>query len=178
MKAAYWLDQNWSTEDRFWFHHASQGTATFPVPYTWYIALEQPGLRLFSRPGLLSDSAYLERFGFIPSPKTVHGDAGYLRRFGFVNSDAKTEPAPETVAGLKPRPADNVDGLPVGFARMTASSIRQPAALNPTRSASPAPAAIAEASTTRGPAFASMAGHPCWSCASSSSRPGWPSSTP
>ena len=31
-KATYWLDQNWSTEDRHWFHHASQGTATFPVP--------------------------------------------------------------------------------------------------------------------------------------------------
>ena len=119
VKAAYWLDQNWSTEDRHWFHHASQGTATFPVPYAWFIALEQPGLHLFSRPGLLSDSAYLERFGFIPSPKTVHGDAGYLRRFGFVNSDAKTEPAPESVAGLKPTPADNVDGLPVGFARLT-----------------------------------------------------------
>ena len=27
-----WLDQNWSTEDRHWFHHASQGTGTFPVP--------------------------------------------------------------------------------------------------------------------------------------------------
>ena len=84
VKAAYWLDQNWSTEDRFWFHHASQGTATFPVPYAWYIALEQPGLHLFSRPGLLADSAYLERFGFIPSPKTVRTDASTLRRFGFV----------------------------------------------------------------------------------------------
>ena len=56
---------------------------------------------------------------FIPSPKTVHSDAAYLRRFGFVSSDAKTEPAPDTVAGLKPRPSDNIDGLPVGFARMT-----------------------------------------------------------
>jgi hypothetical protein len=119
VQAAYWLDQNWSTDDRFWFHHASQGTATFPVPYAWYVALEQPGLHLFSRPGLLADSAYLERFGFIPSPKTVRSDATYLRRFGFVSSDAKTEPAPESVAGLKPLPADNVDGLPVGFARMT-----------------------------------------------------------
>ena len=119
VKAAYWLDQNWSTEDRFWFHHASQGTATFPVPYAWYIALEQPGLHLFTRPGLLADSAYLERFGFIPSPKTVRTDASTLRRFGFVSSDAKTEPAPEQVAGLKPLPADNIGGLPVGFARMT-----------------------------------------------------------
>ena len=33
IKEAHWLDQNWSTEDRHWFHHASQGTATFPVPY-------------------------------------------------------------------------------------------------------------------------------------------------
>jgi hypothetical protein len=119
MKAAYWLDQNWSIDDRFWFHHATQGTATFPVPYAWYVALEQPGLHLFSRPGLLTDSAYLERFGFIPSPKTVRSDATYLRRFGFVSSDATTEPAPESVARMKSLPADNVDGLPVGFARMT-----------------------------------------------------------
>ena len=49
-KAAYWLDQNWSTGDRHWFHHASQGTATFPVPYSWFVALEQAGLHLFSRP--------------------------------------------------------------------------------------------------------------------------------
>ena len=119
VKAAYWLDQNWNTEDRFWFHHASQGTATLPVPYAWYVALEQPRLHLFTRPGLLADSAYLERFGFIPSPKTIRTDAGALRRAGFVSSDASTEPAPEQVAGLKPLPADNVDGLPVGFARMS-----------------------------------------------------------
>jgi hypothetical protein len=118
VKAAYWLDQNWATEDRFWFHHASQGTATFPVPYAWYVALEQPGLNLFTRPGLLADSAYLELYGFIPSPKTVRTDAAALRRYGFVSSEAKAEPAPEMVAGLKPLPADNVDGLPVGFARL------------------------------------------------------------
>ena len=69
-----------------WFHHASQGTATFPVPYAWFVALEQPGLHLFTRPGLLADPAYLERFGFIPSPKSVHTDASTLRRFGFVNT--------------------------------------------------------------------------------------------
>src|SRR4029450_216002 len=117
VKAAYWLDQNWPTDDRFWFHHATQGTATFPVPYSWYIALEQPGLHLFSRPGLLTDSGYLERFGFISSTKTARADPDYLRRFGFVSTDAKTEPVPDTVAGLKARPADNMDGLPVGFAR-------------------------------------------------------------
>jgi hypothetical protein len=118
--AAYWLDQNWSTEDRHWFHHASQGTATFPVPYAWFVALEQPGIHLFTQPGQLSDSNYLERFGFLPSPKSVHADEASLRRFGYSNSlDAKTEPAPESVSGLRPTAVENFDGLPVGFARLT-----------------------------------------------------------
>ena len=119
-KAAYWLDQNWSTEDRHWFHHASQGTATFPVPYAWFLALEQPGIHLVSRPGLLSDSNYLERIGFLPSPKSIHADAPALRRFGYAPSpDARTEPAPDDVFGLRPTVVENFDGLPVGFARLT-----------------------------------------------------------
>src|SRR4029077_7563685 len=95
VKEARWLGQNWSTEDRHWFHHASQGTATFPVPYSWFMALEQPGLHLFTRPGLLADPNYLERSGFIPSPKSATMDAETLKRFGFVNPPGvKTEPAP------------------------------------------------------------------------------------
>ena len=120
VKSAHWLDQNWSTEDRHWFHHASQGTATFPVPYAWFLALEQPGLYLFTSPGRLADPHYLVRMGFIPSPKTVRADAETLRRFGYVNTPGvKTEPAPATVAGLRPTPVENFDGLPVGFSRMT-----------------------------------------------------------
>jgi hypothetical protein len=61
-----WLDQNWSAEQREWFHHADQGTQTFGIPYEWFMALEQPGLSL-GAPGLLSDPVYLDRFGFIPS---------------------------------------------------------------------------------------------------------------
>src|ERR1700733_11160812 len=60
-----WFDQHWSAEERDWFHHADQGTQTFGIPYEWFIALEQPSLSL-SAPGLLSDSAYLDRYGFIP----------------------------------------------------------------------------------------------------------------
>ena len=120
-KAAVWLDQNWSTEDRHWFHHASQGTATFQLPYDWFMALEQPGLRLFSRPGLLSDSAYLERFGFLPSPKSVHVDPASLRRFGYLDSP-DAPPAPESVAGLRPTVVENFDGLPVGFARLSGAA--------------------------------------------------------
>jgi hypothetical protein len=119
-KAAYWLDQNWSTEDRHWFHHASQGTATFPVPYAWFLALEQPGIHLVSRPGLLSDSDYLERFGFIPSPKSVRVDEASLRRFGyFGSSGAAPVSALVSVQNLPPKPVENFDGLPVGIARLT-----------------------------------------------------------
>jgi hypothetical protein len=120
-KSAAWLDQNWTTEDRHWFHHASQGTATFQVPYDWFVALEQPGLHLFTKPGLLSDSAYLERFGFLPSPKSVHTDATSLRRFGYPAS-SNAPPAPEQVGGLRPTQVENFDGLPVGFARLTAAT--------------------------------------------------------
>jgi hypothetical protein len=120
-KAAVWLDQNWSTEDRHWFHHASQGTATFPVPYDWFVALEQPGIRLVDRPGLLKDSDYLERFGFLPSPKTIHTDSATLRHFGY-SSSSHAPPIPESAAHLKPTPAENFDGLPVGFARLVGAA--------------------------------------------------------
>jgi hypothetical protein len=118
VKAAHWLDQNWSTEDRHWFHHASQGTATFPVPYAWFIALEQPGIHLFTRPGMLADSAYLERFGFLPSPKSIRLDEGNLQRYGYSTSPS-AEPTPPAVANLVHTPVENFDGLPIGFARMT-----------------------------------------------------------
>jgi len=62
---AVWLDQNWSEEQREWFHHADQGTLTFGVPYEWFIALEQPPVSS-SPKGLLSDPQYLDRYGFIP----------------------------------------------------------------------------------------------------------------
>jgi hypothetical protein len=120
-KAAVWLDQNWSTEDRHWFHHASQGTATFPVPYDWFVALEQPGIRLVGWPGLLKDSDYLERFGFLPSPKTIHTDEATLRHYGY-SSSSNAPPIPDSAAHLKPTPAENFDGLPVGFARLVGAA--------------------------------------------------------
>jgi len=61
-----WLDQNWTAEQRAWFHHPDQGTQTFGIPYEWFLALEQPELSL-AAPGLLSDPQYLDRYGFIPS---------------------------------------------------------------------------------------------------------------
>jgi hypothetical protein len=66
MRDAVWLDQQWTPQQRDWFHHADQGTQTFGIPYEWFIALEQPALSL-SRPGLFSATAYLDRYGFIPA---------------------------------------------------------------------------------------------------------------
>jgi len=60
-----WLSQQWSAEQRDWFHHADQGTQTFGIPYEWFIALEQPSPSL-GAPGLFSDPVYLDRYGFIP----------------------------------------------------------------------------------------------------------------
>ncbi len=119
IKTARWLDQNWSTEDRHWFHHVSQGTKTFPVPYAWFVALEQPRIHLFSRPGLLSDTDYLERFGFIPSPKTIDTDKATLLRYGYADS-AEAPTSTQSLSGKWP--VENFDGLPVGFARLTGAT--------------------------------------------------------
>jgi mono/diheme cytochrome c family protein len=116
LQASYWLDQNWSETDRRWFHHASQGTETFPIPYAWFVALEQPYVWLIGQPELFKDQNYLKRFGFIPSPKTDATD-DELRAFGFRKGAASAAPiAPST--SLKWSKSENDDGLPVGFARM------------------------------------------------------------
>ncbi|AJC83294.1 cytochrome-c domain-containing protein (plasmid) [Rhizobium etli bv. phaseoli str. IE4803] len=67
-----WLEQNWSDEDRAWFHNVSQGTATFPMPYEWFRNLERPEispLDPIAPRGLISDGNYLERLGFIAPNK-------------------------------------------------------------------------------------------------------------
>jgi mono/diheme cytochrome c family protein len=61
-----WLEQGWRPEVRAAYHHQSQGTATLPIPYSWFLALQQPSLSPSA--GLFRDPAYLEKFGFIPSP--------------------------------------------------------------------------------------------------------------
>ncbi len=100
VKEAKWLNQNWSQADRHWFHHATQGTSTFPIPYSWFVALEQPEITIFSAAPLLRDETYLSRFGFIPSPRATPGlAAAESNRWG------------QKVGEVNP------DMLPVGFAR-------------------------------------------------------------
>lgn len=104
-----WLDQNWSDQERYWYHHASQGTATIPMPYDWFLSLEAPEISLFSNPPLLHDPDYLARIGFISSPSGWDRDSyGYRRqelesKEGSYNEQYKTS---------------NPDGLPVGFAKL------------------------------------------------------------
>jgi len=67
-KKTVWLDQGISKNKLSWFYHADQGTRTFGFPYEWLMALEQPTISWmpFSKVGLFSDTAYLDRYGFIP----------------------------------------------------------------------------------------------------------------
>ena len=120
-----WLQQNWSAGERFWFHHATQGTSTLPVPYAWFVALERPQLSLFGDPQLLSDPDYLRRFGFIPSPDTLDVDDASLREYGYSPEDERSYTA-RRIAGYGEResacydeaaPTRNPDRLPVGFVR-------------------------------------------------------------
>lgn len=69
-RSVAWLDQNWTPERRHSYHHAGQGTATIPVPYDWFLALERPEFSV-RETGLLRDDDYLRRFGFIPSPRSA-----------------------------------------------------------------------------------------------------------
>src|SRR3954452_16660593 len=66
-KKTVWLDQGIAKEKLSWFYHADQGTPTFGFPYEWLMALEQPTIPwlLFTEVGLFSDTAYLDRYGFI-----------------------------------------------------------------------------------------------------------------
>lgn len=107
-----WLNQNWSDEARFWFHHASQGTSTIPVPYAWFMALEQPYIKIFGEPGMLADPAYLARMGFIPSPAGTGYEGANRARYGYGSN-----PGTFTVDYDRAQFSGNPDGLPVGFAR-------------------------------------------------------------
>jgi hypothetical protein len=79
-----WLSQGWTREQQEQFHHTTQGTMTIPIRYEWFAALEQPQARTFGagiagwfqRPGLLSESTYLARFGFISGPVSRYNQAG------------------------------------------------------------------------------------------------------
>jgi hypothetical protein len=110
IEQAYWLPQNWSAQQRYWFHHTSQGTATIPIPYQWFLALERPELSIFYTS--LTDDDYLRRLGFIPSPSSKDF-TGNAPQYGYHNDTPKGDAAQ---LGWNPGLPDNPTGLPVGFA--------------------------------------------------------------
>ncbi|HEX4486594.1 MAG TPA: di-heme-cytochrome C peroxidase [Terriglobales bacterium] len=60
----YFPDQTWTADRRQWFYHSSQGTVL--LPYKWFMALEQPKLKVFGTVPRFNDTEYLARFGFLP----------------------------------------------------------------------------------------------------------------
>src|SRR3984957_9773968 len=104
---AVWLPQNWTAQQRDWFHHADQGTQTFGIPYEWFIALEQPPLSSTDS-GLLSDPLYLDRYGFIPD--TTHPSRPELP-IGFAHGG----PVFEATGPPLRNPQTNVEMTSLGF---------------------------------------------------------------
>jgi mono/diheme cytochrome c family protein len=98
IEKAVWLDQNWSEQQRAWYHHADQGTLTFGIPYEWFVALEQPKLSI-GEIKLLSDPTYLDKYGFIPSSTEGKSDelpVGFARGGPMSDPDGKPWLNPQT----------------------------------------------------------------------------------
>jgi len=83
------LDQAWTPDQAARFHHLTQGTSTFGIPYTWLISLEQPRLSLSEVP-LFIEPEYLSRFGFIPSPTSPQNPDGLP--IGFARDPEAVDP--------------------------------------------------------------------------------------
>src|SRR6266566_435638 len=62
-KEVAWLPQNWTEDQRHRYYHMAQGSEL--LPYTWFLALEQPRFTIKGAP-LFKDDSYLQGFGFIP----------------------------------------------------------------------------------------------------------------
>jgi hypothetical protein len=88
-----WTDQNWKPDVWNWFYHASQGGALESViPYSWFLSFEQPGLSVLARP-LLVEPDYIQRFGFLSSPKGQYNPDGLPAGF------ARTRPYDNPIDG-------------------------------------------------------------------------------
>ena len=101
----YWPEQNWGgttdkvSEETHRYHHISQGTATLPMPYDWFTALEKPDDSLTS---LLLKSLIFKK-------SEQFTDNNYLLRYGFIRGEVD--------------PVLNPDGLPIGFSKTDSLNI-------------------------------------------------------
>jgi uncharacterized protein (DUF2235 family) len=83
-----WLQQNWTEEQRHQYYHMAQGSVL--IPYSWFLALEQPSLSLKAVP-LLRENSYLQGFGFIPDTAYEQNPDGLP--VGFTRDDHYVDPA-------------------------------------------------------------------------------------
>jgi mono/diheme cytochrome c family protein len=70
----HFIQQNWTPDQRARFYHAPQGTEL--LPYKWFMALEQPQIKVFGDVPKFADSAYLARFGFLPDSASAQNPDG------------------------------------------------------------------------------------------------------
>lgn len=78
--AEWSANQNWTPEQAAEFHYKGQGSRTFNMPLSWFLALEKPTdgtfSFLFSERGLFSSPEYLSRFGFVPQSVSEQNPLG------------------------------------------------------------------------------------------------------
>lgn len=121
-----WLNQGWNNAERFWFHHIGQGTATFNIPYDWFVALEEPGpwgmpeLSAKLKPlekqlGGADNLRAFEQLLALDTPRPLLRDPEVMRRLGFIPSPPSLQISPlelEAVYGFLKEPVAKDTGLP------------------------------------------------------------------
>jgi hypothetical protein len=86
-KDVVWLPQNWTEDQRRRYYHTAQGSEL--LPYSWFLALEQPRFSLSGAP-LFKDDRYLQDFGFIPDQ--VYEQNPDALPVGFTRDDRFVDP--------------------------------------------------------------------------------------
>ncbi len=99
-----WTDQNWQPEEWQWWYHIAQGSGlTVPVPYKWFLALEQPKLSLFKPASKFIDPEFIGRFGFLADDKNAYNPdgipVGFTKTENFIDFGSDNR-EPQTVVGL------------------------------------------------------------------------------
>lgn len=92
------LNQNWSASQRQSFYHTNQGTEI--MPYKWFLALEQPGIKLFGTVPKVTDGDYLARFGFLPNAADAGNPDGLPVGFAKANTVDPHTGVPVEVVGI------------------------------------------------------------------------------
>ena len=82
-----WLPQNWTEDQRRRYYHTAQGSEL--LPYSWFLALEQPRLTLMGAPSFRENS-YMQGFGFIPDSASMENPDGLP--VGFARDDRFVDP--------------------------------------------------------------------------------------